>query len=197
MGLAKLDIDSAPIRRRHGHQLCRLGIEKRADPFQHLVGSRHGKGQLERVRLEPVFPLGLLSGIQAADQHVVVPAVDGPLGDFGVGVFVVEVWLLPDVEEDALGGQVGDEAELAAVEEDDCGIGLEGRDGEGGLEADLAAGVCGDDVVGAPVEFVLGGPPLQEKELRMSLCVSLEVGWLGGLGVDVTYPEVGGEIWRD
>lgn len=168
MRLAKLDVDAAPVRRRHGHPLCRFRIEEGANPLQHLVCPRHGKGQLERVPLEPVFPLGFLPGVQAANQHVVVPSVDGPVCDFGVGDFVVEVWLVPEPEEDAFGGEVGDGAVFAAVEEDGGGACFEGGDGEGGLEAELAACVCGNDVVGAPVEFVLGGPPLREERCECS-----------------------------
>lgn len=168
MRLAKLDVDAAPVRRRHGHPFGRFRIEEGSNALQHLVCPRHGKGQLERVPLEPVFPLGLLAGIQAANQHVVIPAVDGPVGDFGIGDLVVEVWLVPEPEEDAFGGKVGDGAVLAAVEEDDGGAGFEGGEGEGGLEAELAACVCGNDVVGAPVEFVLGGPPLRGKRCESS-----------------------------
>lgn len=196
--LAKLDVDAAPVRRRHGHPLCRFRIEEGANPLQHLICPRHGKGQFERVPLEPVFPLGLLSGIQAANQHVVVPAVDGPVGDFGVSDLVVEVWLVPEPEEDAFGGEVGDEAVFAAVEEDDGGACFEGRDGECGLEAELGACVCGNDVVGAPVEFVLRGPPLQGKRCKCSFLLffvqcylpllSDRLRWLGGCW---TYPEVG------
>lgn len=81
----------------------------------------------------------------------------------------MEVWLLPEPEEDALGGEVGEGADLAAVEEDDGGGGFEGRDGECGLEALLGAGVCGNNVVCAPVEFALRWPPLRDGVSDFSL----------------------------
>lgn len=161
--LAKLDINTTPIRRSHRHPFRLLSIKKRTNPLQHLIRSGHRKRQLQRIPLEPILPLGLLPRIQSADENVVVPAVDGPLGDGLVGDFIVEVWLLPEPEEDALCGEVGEGADLAAVEEDDGGGGFEGGDGECGLEALLGAGVCGHDVVCAPVEFALGWPPLRDN----------------------------------
>lgn len=167
--LAKLDVNTTPIRRSHRHPFSLLSIKKRANSLQHLIRPSNRKRQLKRIPLEPILPLGLLPGVQPADKDVVVPAVDGPLGDGLVGDFIVEVWLLPEPEEDALGGEVGEGADLAAVEEDDGGGGFEGRDGECGLEALLGAGVCGHDVVCAPVEFALGWPPLRDNVSGLSL----------------------------
>lgn len=165
MRFAKLDVDAASVRGRHGHPFGRFSIKKGTNALQYLVCSCHGKGQFECVTLESIFPLGPLFGIQSTNQYVVVPAVDGPLSDFGIGDFVVEVWLFPNAEEDAFGSEVGYETVFAAVEEDDSGACFKGCDGEGGLESELAACVCGNDVVGAPVKFVLGRPPLQKGEM--------------------------------
>jgi hypothetical protein len=162
---AKLDVNAAPVRRRHGHQFRRFRIEEGTNPLQHLICSRHWERQFERVPLEPIFPLWFLSGIQAANQHVVVPSVDGPFRNFGVGDFVVEVWLFPEPEEDAFRSKVGDGAVFATVEEDNGCACFEGRDRECRLESELAACVCGNYVVGAPVEFMLGGPPLHGRNM--------------------------------
>lgn len=169
MRLAKLDVNTTPIRRSHRHPLGLLSIKKRTNPLQNLIRPSNRKSQLQRIPLEPILPLGFLARIQSTNEDVVVPAVDGPLGDGLVGDLVVEVWLLPEPEEDALGGEVGEGADLAAVEEDDGGGGFEGRDGECGLEALLGAGVCGHDVVCAPVEFALGWPPLWDNVSGLSL----------------------------
>lgn len=167
--LSKLDINTTPVRRSHGHPLGLLSIEKRTNTLQHLIRPGHGKCQLKRIPLEPILPLGLLAGVQPADEDVVVPAVDGPLGDGLVGDFIVEVWLFPEPEEDGLCGEVGEGADFAAVEEDDGGGGFEGGDGECGLETLLGAGVCGHDVVCAPVEFALRWPPLRDGVSDLSI----------------------------
>lgn len=111
--------------------------------------------------MQPVLPLGPLAGAQAADEHVVVPAVDGPGVDGLVGALVAEVGLGPEAREDFLGEHVGRGEVLAAVEEGAGGDGFEGGDGEGVLEGFLGGRVGSDGVVVAVVEFALVGPPLE------------------------------------
>lgn len=148
IGLAKFNVDAAPVRGRHPDELLPLVVKELPHTLQHLVGTRD------------IVPLGLLVGVEPADEHVVVGSVGGPLGDGRVGHLVVEVGLVPNVEKGGLSNSVGRLHVLAAVEEDVSGSRLESGDGKGGLEAVLGRCIVGDDIVVAPVKLALVWPPL-------------------------------------
>lgn len=160
IGLAKFDVDAAPVRGRHPDQLLLLLVKELSHTLQHLIGTRDGKRKLKRVTSQAIVPLGFLIRVEPADEHVVVGSVDGPFRDGCVGHLVVEVGLVPDIEKGGFGNPVGRLDVLAAIEEDVSGSRLEGRDGKGGLEAVLGGCVVGDDVVIAPVKLALVRPPL-------------------------------------
>lgn len=160
IGLAKFDVDAAPVRGRHPDELLLLVVKELPYTLQHLIGTRDGKRELQGVAAQTIVPLGLLVGVEAADEHVVVGSVDGPLGDGRVGHLVVEVGLVPNVEKGGLSDPVGRLHVLAAVEEDVSGSRLESGNGKGGLEAVLGRCIVGDDVVVAPVKLALVRPPL-------------------------------------
>lgn len=102
VGLAELDVDAAAVGAGDGLDLPDLLVEQGADALEYGVGLRHGESKLERVAAQAVLPLWGLVRVQAADKHVVVPAVHGPLGQGLLGSLFAEVGLLPLAEEDFL-----------------------------------------------------------------------------------------------
>ena len=186
---AELDVDAARVGRRHDLPLLRLVVKELPHAAQHVIGARHGEGELEGVSAQIVLPHGFLAGVEAADEDVVVPAVDGPLVDGLLGGLLAEVRLLPPAEEDLLGEEVGRGQILAAIEE---ALGCEGFDlgyREGVLESLLVALILGDLVVIAPMELLLVRPPLIYRQKGASLHTKRDA---------VTpYPEIGRCIGRD
>lgn len=160
VGLAKLDVDAAAVRRRHDDALLELGVEELARALEQLVGHGDGHGQLQGQAAHAVLPLRLLVRVEAADQDVVVPPVHGPFRDGLVGGLLAEVGLLPLAKEDLLRQHVGCGKDLAALQDGLGGESLEVRDGEGVLEPLLLGRVGRDDVVIALVELALVRPPL-------------------------------------
>lgn len=161
IGLAKLDVDAGAVRAGHGDAFFRvLVVEELADALEHGVGLGDGKRELERQAVQAVLPLGFLARVQSADEHVVVPAVDGPEEDGRVRLLVVKVGGAPEGEKGRLGQLVGRLEVLAAVEQRNGGAGLEVGQRKGVLEALLVAERRGDLVVVAVVELLQVGPPL-------------------------------------
>ena len=193
MGPLTLDVDTTPVRRRHDNALLQLGVKQLSHALEHGVGHGHGKRQLERVPGQAVLPLGLLVRVQAADEHVVVPAVDGPRLERLIGRLLAEVGLLPLAKEDLLGEHVGRRQVLAAVEQRARSHRLELGHREGVLEALLDGRLGRDGVVVALVELALVWPPLGRKERRLATCAVMFLDHKPS----VTHPEVGRRIRRD
>ncbi len=106
IGLAKLDVDAAPIRCGHPNELLRFLVKELPHPLEHLIGARHGKRKLERVASQTIVPLRFLVWVEPADEDIVVGSVDGPLRDGRVSHLVVEIGLLPNVKEGSLSNPI-------------------------------------------------------------------------------------------
>ena len=88
-GAVELDVEYVDVTTR---SRAGPGVEECAHTPQHGVGLRHRHGQLEREAVQAELPLRLLVGVEAADEHVVVVAVDRPGGDDLVGRPVRGSW---------------------------------------------------------------------------------------------------------
>lgn len=84
-----------------------LLVKQLPNSLQHIIRPGHGEGKFKHVGLEPMFPDRFLARIQAANENIVVPAIDGPVFDGLVRGFVAEVRRLPLVEEYFFGEPVG------------------------------------------------------------------------------------------
>lgn len=118
---------------------ARLGVKRVTHALEHLVRHDDGEGELEGVPVEAVLPLGLLVRVEAADEDVVVPAVDGPRRDGVPGALVFEVRGRPEREGGRLEEPVRRRQELAALERRLGYPRLEVREREGVLEPFLVA----------------------------------------------------------
>ena len=128
MSFGELDVDATPIRCRHKLELLRLGIKKLSNALQHLVGHGDGERQLQCVSAQVIIPLGFLTRIQPANEDVIVISIDWPRLDFLVGRFLVEVWLVPEIEEESLSNPVRRREVFAAVKENSGRVALHGCD---------------------------------------------------------------------
>lgn len=74
--------------------------------------------------MDTVFPNWLLVGIQTADENVVVPAIDGPLGDGLIGCLFAKVGVFPLSEEDLFCEEIRQSDAFSGVPESCDGAGF-------------------------------------------------------------------------